>query len=166
MTHAWALRGWFDKTGMFSTMNESPAVPGISVSLDGLLKVNMLPAGYVCLLTKGRMVKPGNPSLWGGADHWVVMADGSGNNKVTIQTKSGLQTPTPLGSEQVTQYPDAVPFIDPIKRKIREELEDGTLDFPVYTWGEILKIDQKHGFHLPVKKFLGDFFGFVFARRK
>jgi hypothetical protein len=172
MTLGGPLKRWFDGTGMFKEVyNFANGVFGASGgSLDGLLQINSLPAGYACLLLRARIVKPGlsaNPIT---ADHWVLMVDSSGNPNTGIEIKlpSGVpEKPVPLGSEIVTNYWNSeTPTVDEIKKKKRVELEAGALDFSVYTWGEIRKIDLYHFSHLLVKKFLGDYFGFVLAVKK
>jgi hypothetical protein len=176
LTFPIAVRGWFDKTGMFKeTYNITSLV--LSHSLDELLRMNTLPAGYACLLLRTRIVDPSKSANPVGPDHWVLMVDSSGNpdRGIEIKLPSGLPVkPTPLGSEIVTNHDterfSRPPEIDEAKRKKREELEAGTLDFSVYTWGEILGINERHIRSgkppLTVKKFLGDYFGFVLAIKR
>jgi hypothetical protein len=175
MTLGAPLKRWFDETGMFREVhNYANGVFGASGgSLDGLLKINEFGAGYACLLLRARIVRPSMSGNVFTADHWVLMVDSNCNPDKDIEIKlpSGLpEKPTPLGSEIVTndftERFSQPPQIDEAKRKKREELEAGTLNFSVYTWGGIQTIDGEHSSPLTVKKFLGDYFGFVLAVKR
>jgi|GEM_PF-2835822 len=168
MTHPRALKDWFSDTGLFEASNNVSLIPNAPAPLDELLKINTLPAGYVCLLLKARIIRPNMSSPWSGGDHWVVMTDNANNNKIEVHTARGIQIPTPLGSEISTSYYSDPPnvTVDEGIRKKREELEAGTLNFRVYTWGSIVDINYYHGSRLSFKKFWDNYFGFVWARRK
>ena len=174
MTFPGPLTDWFNKTGLFKATNETSPVPKAlftsgsgsldepTTSLNDLLKINNSPADYVCLLVRARIFKAATSMALGNPDHWVVMTDNTNNNRIKITTQSGQTLmPIPLGTEVVMTYPGDFLRVDENIRKERERLEAGTLNFRVYTWGDIVDINASHGGRLTVKRLLADYFGFV-----
>jgi hypothetical protein len=186
MTRGATLAGWFKDTGWFEASNVTDFIPSRSRPLDDLLRINMLPAGYVCLLLNSKVLT-GKPTTWNGATHWVVLGDGDGKGggtngncgtRIRIQASNTIitdylhrkvmtcpisETPTPVGNEVVTPAGFDIPIIDEKKRKRKRELEQGKLDFLMYTWGGNRTVDKMHP-NLTVEEFLKYYFGYVSAR--
>jgi hypothetical protein len=186
MTRGATLAGWFKATGWFTASNVTDLVPSRPRPLDDLLRINTLSAGYICLLLNSKVLT-GKPATWNGATHWVVLGDGDGKGggtngncgtRIRIQASNVIvtdylyrkimtcptsETPTPVGNEVMTPAGYDVPIIDEKILKRKQELEQGKLDFFMYTWGGNRAVDQiRPG--LTVGEFLKHYFGYVSAR--
>ncbi|MDR1229401.1 MAG: hypothetical protein LBK55_10390 [Azoarcus sp.] len=177
MTFPVALAGWFKETGWFSEVRNSTALTrtGINDPLRHLLGINPLPLSYVCLLIDGAITET-NGRAGNFPTHWVVLGDGAGtgggsngNDGTVIRIASGTKVETPYQheiKERISCLPDSPVCVannDP-RASRRAELEKGTLDFMVYTWGKIQPIRRPAG--LIVEEFLTGYFGYVAARVK
>jgi hypothetical protein len=192
MTFPIALAGWFKKTGWFSDVRNNAALThsGINDHLRHLLGINALPRCYVCLLIDSAITgvngKAGNFPT-----HWVVLGDGAGSgggsngndgSTIRIATPGAKildsrgrpimvvpKVETPFQheiKEHVSCLPDSPACVansgDP-KASRRAELEEGKLNFRVYTWARIQPINPAG---LTVKEFLAGYFGYVAATVK
>ena len=186
MTRGATLAGWFKATGWFTASNVTDLVPSRPRPLDDLLRINTLPASYICLLLNSKVLR-NKPTSWDGATHWVVLGDGDGKGggtngncgtRIRIQASSVAvtdymyrkimtcpisETPTPVGTEVMTPAGYDVPIIDEKIRKRKQELEQGKLDFFMYTWVGKRAVDQIRS-GLTVGEFLKYYFGYVSAR--
>ena len=186
LTRGATLAGWFKGTGWFTASNVTDLVPSRPRPLDDLLRINELSASYICLLLNSRVLK-NSPTSWNGATHWVVLGDGDGKGggtngkcgtRIRIQASSVAvtdylyrkimtcpisETPTPVGTDVMTPAGYDVPIIDEKIRKRKQELEQGKLDFLMYTWGGHRTVDRIRP-NITVKDFLGYYFGYVSAR--
>ncbi|MDR1228674.1 MAG: hypothetical protein LBK55_06610 [Azoarcus sp.] len=192
MTFPIALAGWFKETGWFSEVRNNTALTrtGINDPLRHLLGINPLPLSYVCLLIDAAITQA-NGRAGNVPTHWVVLGDGAGtgggsngNDGTVIRiTTPGMKMLNPSGSattiskkvetpyqheirERISCLPDSPACVannDPMASR-RAELEKGTLDFRVYTWGDIQPIRRPAG--LSVEEFLTGYFGYVAAKVK
>jgi hypothetical protein len=131
---------------------------------DNLLEVNVRsPKSYVCLCIRAAIIGPSSSEVgmnkigkthapktwWGGADHWIVLDDGTGTG--TGDNKDILVSPQ--NAPQRRPYPN-MPGND--------DLPKGMLDFKFYTWGQIkASVNRFPG--LTVEEFLRYYYGFVTA---
>jgi hypothetical protein len=160
------LKAWFNKTGWFPNGVLDASNWVANQSLDNLLEVNVRsPKAYVCLCIRAAIIEPSSGEVgmnkigktnapktwWGGADHWIVLGDGTGTG--TGDNKDILVSPQ--SAPQRRPYPN-MPGND--------DLPGGMLEFKFYSWGKIwASVNRFPG--LKVEEFLRYYYGFVIASK-